>query len=157
MSKYEITQAQWVSVMQTNPSVNKGENRPVEMVAKLDIQEFIAKLNSRNDGYRYRLPTEAEWEYAARAERTRQTADLSNKLRGLRITLKMSRIRSARKSRMRGDFTTCKATSGKSFPIFIRQTTTASVQLSIQRVLSLRLTGLELLVWLDEAFPVRRS
>jgi len=67
MGKYEITQAQWMSIMQTNPSVNKGDNRPVEMVAKLDIQEFIAKLNGRNDGYRYRLPTEAEWEYAARA------------------------------------------------------------------------------------------
>jgi len=67
MGKYEITQAQWVSLMQTNPSNNKGDNRPVEMVSKLDIQEFIAKLNSRNDGYRYRLPTEAEWEYVARA------------------------------------------------------------------------------------------
>ncbi len=67
MGKYEITQAQWFSLMQTNPSMNKGDNRPVEMVGKLDIQEFIAKLNSRNDGYRYRLPTEAEWEYAARA------------------------------------------------------------------------------------------
>jgi len=67
IGKYEVTQAQWAGVLQSNPSNNKGDNRPVESVSKLDVQEFIAKLNARNDGYRYRLPTEAEWEYAARA------------------------------------------------------------------------------------------
>jgi formylglycine-generating enzyme required for sulfatase activity len=67
IGKYEVTQGQWVAVMGTNPSSNKGETRPVETVSKLEAQEFIAKLNARNDGYRYRLPTEAEWEYAARA------------------------------------------------------------------------------------------
>src|SRR5215471_6732207 len=67
MGKYEVTQAQWVALMQTNPSSNKGDNRPVETVSKLEAQDFIAKLNASNDGYRYRLPTEAEWEYAARA------------------------------------------------------------------------------------------
>src|SRR4029450_4066176 len=58
---------QWMAVMTSNPSSNKGNNLPVETVSKLEAQEFIAKLNARNDGYRYRLPTEAEWEYAARA------------------------------------------------------------------------------------------
>jgi hypothetical protein len=67
IGKYEVTQAQWVAIVQTNPSSNKGETRPVETVTKLEVQDFIAKLNTRGDGYRYRLPTEAEWEYAARA------------------------------------------------------------------------------------------
>jgi formylglycine-generating enzyme required for sulfatase activity len=67
IGKYEITQAQWTGVMQSNPAAGKGENRPVEFVSKFDTQDFIAQLNAKNDGYRYRLPTEAEWEYAARA------------------------------------------------------------------------------------------
>ena len=67
IGKYEVTQAQWTALMQTNPSSVKGDNRPVETVSKLEAQAFIAKLNAANDGYRYRLPTEAEWEYAARA------------------------------------------------------------------------------------------
>jgi formylglycine-generating enzyme required for sulfatase activity len=56
--------------MGSNPSGFKGPNRPVEQVSWNDAQEFIAKLNAKNDGYRYRLPTEAEWEYAARAGTT---------------------------------------------------------------------------------------
>jgi formylglycine-generating enzyme required for sulfatase activity len=67
IGKYEVTQAQWTKLMKTNPSSNKGDNRPVETVSKLEAQDFIAKLNEINDGHRYRLPTEAEWEYAARA------------------------------------------------------------------------------------------
>jgi len=67
IGKYEVTQAQWVAVMKSNPSSNKSDTRPVETVSKLEAQDFIAKLNAMNDGYRYRLPTEAEWEYAARA------------------------------------------------------------------------------------------
>ena len=67
IGKYEVTQAQWVALMQSNPSSGKGDTRPVETVNKIEAQEFAAKLNAVNDGYRYRLPTEAEWEYAARA------------------------------------------------------------------------------------------
>jgi len=66
MSRYEITQSQWQSVMFANPSDFKGANRPVEEVSWDDIQVFIRKLNSQT-GSHFRLPTEAEWEYAARA------------------------------------------------------------------------------------------
>jgi len=67
IGKYEVTQAQWRTVMGSNPSTMQGDSRPVETITKDEAQDFLDKLNARNDGYRYRLPTEAEWEYAARA------------------------------------------------------------------------------------------
>jgi formylglycine-generating enzyme required for sulfatase activity len=67
---YEVTQAQWVSVMKSNPSHFNGPDLPVEQVSWNDVQEFLEKLNALHDGYHYRLPTEAEWEYAARAGST---------------------------------------------------------------------------------------
>ena len=68
LGKYEITQDQWQSVMGNNPSFFKscGEKCPVEQVNWNDIQEFIKKLNAKTKKA-YRLPTEAEWEYAARS------------------------------------------------------------------------------------------
>ena len=65
MGKYEVTQALWQAVMGNNPSWFKGDNLPVEKVSWNDCQEFISKLNSLT-GRKFRLPTEAEWEYAAR-------------------------------------------------------------------------------------------
>ncbi len=65
MGKYEVTQAQWQSIMGNNPSYFKGDNLPVENVSWVDIQEFLIKLNEKT-GKKYRLPTEAEWEFAAR-------------------------------------------------------------------------------------------
>jgi len=70
MQTTEVTQAQWEAVMGVNPSHFMGANRPVERVSWNEAQEFIKNLNEQNDGYRYRLPTEAEWEYAARAGTT---------------------------------------------------------------------------------------
>ena len=65
IGKYEVTQALWQAVMNSNPSNFKGDNLPVEQVSWDDSQEFISKLNSIT-GKKFRLPTEAEWEYAAR-------------------------------------------------------------------------------------------
>ena len=65
IGKYEVTQALWQAVMGSNPSEFKGNNLPVEQVSIKDCQKFISKLN-KMAGKRFRLPTEAEWEYAAR-------------------------------------------------------------------------------------------
>ena len=72
MSKHEVTQGQWQSVMGGNPSWDSacGLNCPVTDVSWNDTQEFIERLNTAEDGYEYRLPTEAEWEYSARAGTT---------------------------------------------------------------------------------------
>jgi formylglycine-generating enzyme required for sulfatase activity len=69
MQTTEVTQRQWEKVMGYNPSGFKdfGYNYPVEGVTWNDVQQFIRKLNQREGGNVYRLPTEAEWEYAARA------------------------------------------------------------------------------------------
>jgi len=67
MGKYEVTQTQWVKVMGNNPSGFKGDTRPVEKVSWNDVQKFLQKLNDQAGKEMYRLPSEAEWEYAARA------------------------------------------------------------------------------------------
>ncbi len=69
IGKYEVTQAQWQTVIGKNPSNFKGDNLPVEEVSYNDVQDFINKLNTQT-GKSYRLPTEAEWEYTARAGTT---------------------------------------------------------------------------------------
>ena len=65
LCKYEVTQALWQAVMGNNPSSFKGDNLPVEQVSWNDCQTFISRLNNLT-GKNFRLPTEAEWEYAAR-------------------------------------------------------------------------------------------
>ncbi|BBD55393.1 hypothetical protein NIES204_27000 [Planktothrix agardhii NIES-204] len=84
MAKYPITQAQWEAIMGDNPSSFKGANRPVNSVTWHEAQEFCQRL-SQKIGKIYRLPSEAEWEYACRAQTTSPfhfgetiTADLAN-------------------------------------------------------------------------------
>lgn len=68
IGKFEVTQGQWEKLMGNNPSEFKacGEKCPVDNVSWNDAQEFIARFNKKS-GKKYRLPTEAEWEYAARS------------------------------------------------------------------------------------------
>jgi formylglycine-generating enzyme required for sulfatase activity len=66
LGKLEVTQEQWYSLMGNLPSKFNGRTLPVEQVSWQDAQEFINKLNAKTD-QKYRLPSEAEWEYAARA------------------------------------------------------------------------------------------
>lgn len=76
IGKFEVTQAQWKAVMGSNPSVFQGDRvedadrHPVESVTWEDVQEFLKRLNAKEETTRYRLPTEFEWEFAARAGAT---------------------------------------------------------------------------------------
>ena len=74
LGKYEITQAEWVAVMGENPSENDGDKMPVDHVTWEMGQEFVKKLSTLT-GKNYRIPSEAEWEYAARAGSTTQYYD----------------------------------------------------------------------------------
>ena len=65
IGKYEVTHELWEAGMGENPSISKGDKLPVENVSWYDVQIFVKKLNKLT-GKKYRLPTEAEWEYAAR-------------------------------------------------------------------------------------------
>jgi formylglycine-generating enzyme required for sulfatase activity len=65
LGKYPVTQRQWEALMDANPSEFKGANLPVESVSWEEAQEFLRRLSEKDQGCCYRLPTEAEWEYAA--------------------------------------------------------------------------------------------
>ncbi|MCY4587201.1 MAG: formylglycine-generating enzyme family protein [Bryobacterales bacterium] len=75
LGKYEMTQGQWEAVMGSNPSEfhECGPDCPVDSVSWDDVQEFVGKMNAAVGEKRYRLPTEAEWEYAARAGTSEDT------------------------------------------------------------------------------------
>ncbi|WP_321416501.1 SUMF1/EgtB/PvdO family nonheme iron enzyme [uncultured Methanomethylovorans sp.] len=83
LSKYLVTQKEWKAVMGTDPSYFKGDNNPVENFSWNDVQEFVKKLNAKEGTNKYRLPSEAEWEYACRAGTTTSYSfgDIESKLR----------------------------------------------------------------------------
>ena len=72
IGRYEVTQAQWKAIMGNNPSRFKGDSLPVEHVSWNDVQEFLNRLNNKT-GNNYRLPTVAEWEYAAKGGSNKDT------------------------------------------------------------------------------------
>ena len=65
IGKYEVTQTEWSEIIKLRSDVNNSDNYPVENVSWEDVHNYIKKLNKKT-GKKYRLPTEAEWEYAAR-------------------------------------------------------------------------------------------
>ncbi len=67
---YPVTQREWKAIMGNNPSEFNGNDLPVESISWNEVQDFIKKLNEKEGTNKYRLPTEAEWEYAARAGTT---------------------------------------------------------------------------------------
>ena len=72
LGTYPVTQREWKAVIGNNPSSFKGDDLPVESVSWDDVQEFIRKLNENEGTAKYRLPSEAEWEYACRAGTTKK-------------------------------------------------------------------------------------
>ena len=114
LGKYEVTQAEWQAVMGSNPSMFSGCGRcPVESVSWDEVQEYMRRLNGQEGTGRYRLPREAEWEYAARAGRPRTAMrGTSTRSRGTATTAGIARSRWGGRRRMRGGSTTCWGTCG---------------------------------------------
>ncbi|MCC6155944.1 MAG: formylglycine-generating enzyme family protein [Candidatus Hydrogenedentes bacterium] len=70
LSTFEVTQDQWLEFMESNPSSIEGGDLPVDNMSWNDVQDFLANLNAAKASSGYRLPTEAQWEYACRAGAT---------------------------------------------------------------------------------------
>ncbi|MCP4352648.1 MAG: SUMF1/EgtB/PvdO family nonheme iron enzyme [Desulfobacterales bacterium] len=76
IGKYQVTQAQWKIIMGNNPSAHKNDDMPVEMASWKDTQEFIENLKNKT-GQDYRLPTEAEWEYLCKYEKSHGVSEIN--------------------------------------------------------------------------------
>ena len=102
LGRYEVTQVEWNSVMGTNPSAHQGKDfpnaqrMPVERVSWNDCQTFLRRLNQRVPGGGFRLPTEAEWEYACRAATSGWRLDRPVSARGTRKILRQQSSNSSR-------------------------------------------------------------
>ena len=112
MAKHEVTQGLWKQVMGTNPSENKkGDDYPVENVSWKDAQKFLKKLGSMT-GEKYRLPTEAEWEFAARAGSSKERGPMVSRTRhGSTITPRRVPIPLGVRLPTSGGSSICSATS----------------------------------------------
>jgi formylglycine-generating enzyme required for sulfatase activity len=105
LGKTEVTQGQWTRIIGSNPSkFTNGDDYPVEQVDWDDAQQFISKLNSQSGGVRFRLPTEAEWEYACRAGGKEQVNAWGNGEPGA-AGGKVANLGDVSAKRMHGDFT----------------------------------------------------
>ena len=109
----ECTQAVYKAVTGVNPSAFKGDDRPVETVSWNEVQAFLRRLNEKIPGLQARLPTEAQWEYAARAGTITSRYGELDAIAWYCGNASAARpIRFARSRRMHGACTTCSATSG---------------------------------------------
>jgi formylglycine-generating enzyme required for sulfatase activity len=87
LGKYQVTQGEWEKVMGKNPSQLQGDAKlPVETVSWIECQDFLKELNSRDEKMIYRLPSEAEWEYACRAGKGGKEFSFGNKLTSRQAT-----------------------------------------------------------------------
>jgi formylglycine-generating enzyme required for sulfatase activity len=114
IGQFDVTQKQWQEVMGNNPSGNRaaGADAPVDQVSWKDVQSFLAKANNMQTRWTFRLPTEAEWEYAARAGSTGETYGPLDAIPDIRATPAARLIRLDKRSRMTSVFMTCWETSG---------------------------------------------
>jgi len=136
MSKYEVTQKQWSEVMVSNPSYFKGNDLPVENVSWEKVQQFIRSLNAKEGTDKYRLPTEAEWEFAARAVTTTRYSfgEDESELEDHAWYWENSegrRIQSARKSPIPGVSMICMAMCGNGYWINGMMATKALLQMAV--------------------------
>lgn len=122
MGKYPVTQKQWKKIQGSNPSSLKGEDWPVEMISWEDAQEFIQKLNEKEVTEKYRLSSEAEWEYSCRAgTQTRysfgEDESKLNKYAWYEKILVLKFIQLARRNLTLGVSMICMGMSGNGFKI----------------------------------------
>ena len=148
LGRYPVIQAQWKDLMRNNPSKFQGDlNRPVEQVSWEDVQGFIRLLNREEGGSAYRLPTEAEWEYACRAGSTTAYwfGDDENRLgkyAWYKANAEEETHQWGKKSRMSGGCMICMATSMSGYTTGMRRLITKGVRHKIRVARHLAGTGL---------------
>jgi len=124
LGKYLVTQKQWVEIMDSNPSKFRGDDRPVDRVSWNNAQEFVKKINEKEGTDKYRLPSEAEWEYACRAGTSTRYAfgDSESKLEEYCYceNLDVGTHPVGQRNLTYGDYMTCTEISGNGYWTFTR-------------------------------------